>query len=176
VRGRKPKVDNISNIENVENEIRNQDYETAILYDKNGKQVIRKDGGKSQVGFTGKEVEMMKDGVLTHNHPGSMSFSYADIEMLRYGELKEIRAVGTDYSYSFKTSDLIKRWGEGDIKLRYRVSVQKAQKMLKSGTARHGTLEEVFGAGKANMLEGTHLTMKNLAEMLGAEYSRIPIN
>lgn len=70
--------------------------ETARLYDDSGKQLAKKDGDKASVTFTRAEIRSMKGGVLTHNHPSGGCFSPNDINMLREGKLKEIRAVTTE--------------------------------------------------------------------------------
>jgi len=69
--------------------------EEARLYDANGKRLFRKKGGSAEVYFAEKEIQLMKGGVLTHNHPGLNygCFSPNDINMLRQGRLSEIRCV-----------------------------------------------------------------------------------
>ena len=74
--------------------------ETAILYDSQGKTLLVKTGGESNVSFSQEEIQMMRGAVLTHNHPYSTTFSWADIAMLGNGHLSEIRAAvegGTFY-------------------------------------------------------------------------------
>jgi NAD+--asparagine ADP-ribosyltransferase len=87
-----------------ENSTRNDKIETAGLFDYKGNLLFDKRGSKNQVSFTSDEVKMMKGNLLTHNHPSGSSFSPEDINMLVKAELKEIRAVGSDRSYtlSFK--------------------------------------------------------------------------
>lgn len=88
-------------IHDIEDKIRNQNYETAAVVDKDGKAIIYKDGARNNVGFTRMECMMMKDNVLTHNHPGSSMFSYEDTNCFVRNNMKEIRATtreGTTYS------------------------------------------------------------------------------
>ena len=68
--------------------------ESAVLYDGTGKTVFTKLGTEHSVSFTKSEIRLMKGGVLTHNHPYSTTFSWADIGMLQKSQLAEIRAAG----------------------------------------------------------------------------------
>lgn len=67
--------------------------EYGILYDADGKRILRKKGDSRSVEFTPSQIKQMRGGVLTHNHPGADygCFSPADIDMLREGHLAEIR-------------------------------------------------------------------------------------
>jgi len=71
-----------------------QGFETAQAFNDDGSVAFRKDGGKSQVSFTFKEVQKVKGKVFTHNHPSGVSFSPEDITFLYRHDLKEIRAIG----------------------------------------------------------------------------------
>ena len=77
-------------------------FETAVAFDKNGVELLRKEGSKSAVHFSDADVDALRkaDGaVLTHNHPRGTSFSYDDINFMCMSELSEIRAFGTEYEY-----------------------------------------------------------------------------
>ena len=69
--------------------------ECGMLYDADGKLLFRQKGDASSVHFTAAQIKQMRGGVLTHNHPGANygCFSPADINMLRYGKLSEVRVV-----------------------------------------------------------------------------------
>lgn len=54
--------------------IMNQDKESAIVFDDNGKQIIFKDGEQHKVEFKGKELEQLKDMNFTHNHPTTSDY------------------------------------------------------------------------------------------------------
>lgn len=73
--------------------------EVSRLYASDGRQLFKKSGDVSSVVFTAKEIRQMRSGVLTHNHPGGGCFSPNDINMLRYGKLREIRAVTSEGVY-----------------------------------------------------------------------------
>ncbi len=79
-------------------------YETAVLYNSNGERVFIKKGKKDKVTFTKTEISKMKNGVLTHNHPNGTVFSPDDINMLRRGELSEIRACNGRGTYVLRNA------------------------------------------------------------------------
>ncbi len=86
-----------------------REKEAAVLYDGNGKTILTKSGTEQRVSFSKSEVKMMKGGVLTHNHPYSTTFSWADIDMLRRSQLSEIRATGNTGTYFMRQPA---RWPE----------------------------------------------------------------
>jgi hypothetical protein len=69
-------------------------HESAALYDLAGNLIFEKKGGAKQVKFSFGEVSLMKDAVLTHNHPNALALSQADIRVAVRYNLAEIRAVG----------------------------------------------------------------------------------
>lgn len=90
-------------VHGIEDQIRNQDFESAACVDKDGNVLFFKDGAKSEVRFTREEMAMMKDNVLTHNHPSSSMFSKEDVDCWIFNDMQEIRATnreGTTYSLS----------------------------------------------------------------------------
>ena len=104
------------NLRNAENRIRNDSVETAVLIGPNGDILLDKsDGMEASVNFTPKETALMKNGVLTHNHPSGSTFSEADIDLAFTHGVKEIRVVHTNGSYS-----LTRQYNIGDdIPFRY---------------------------------------------------------
>lgn len=111
-----------NDLKRVEERIVNQNFESAALY-VNGKLVLFKDGEARSVGFTREEVEKMKGGVFTHNHPSYLnatikdengneikapygnSFSLADIDIALHSGMKELRAVSGNRVYKLQISD-----------------------------------------------------------------------
>ena len=90
-------------VHEIEDKIRNQDYESAACVDKDGNVLLFKDGEQSQVAFTPKENALMAGNVLTHNHPSSSMFSKEDVDYWLSNDLQEIRAtnrLGITYSLS----------------------------------------------------------------------------
>ena len=90
-------------LDGVEASIRNNSYESAAIFDANGNLLLRKTGGDHEVKFSRAETALLKDSVLTHNHPemDALSvFSKADINMTTKHDLKEMRAVTRDTTYT----------------------------------------------------------------------------
>lgn len=77
-------------------------YETAILYDANGKLLFQKKGDSDEVRFDAKQIKQMRGGVLTHNHPNDSCFSPSDLNMARRGNLAEIRVATSDGVFAFR--------------------------------------------------------------------------
>lgn len=112
---RKAKNSTYAKIAQGENGIRmNAKFETAILYDKEGNVLLDKRGKATSVSFSKEDCHLMKDGILTHNHPRGWryaenklghignSFSPADICTAVSTDLAEIRAVTPTYTFSMK--------------------------------------------------------------------------
>lgn len=108
--GRKIDVASINgkSMEIVERVTREQAFESAALYDPTGKMIFFKNGKTSFVNFDHTEAALFPGNILTHNHPGSASFSDADVNVLIKYKIKEMRAVGDQWTYSMKiTKDTI---------------------------------------------------------------------
>ena len=58
-------------------EIQHSDDEHVSIFDKNGKEVFRADGNNNHVEY---DDDLAVNRVTVHNHPGSTTFSYGDIE------------------------------------------------------------------------------------------------
>lgn len=88
----------------VEDSIRNNSYESAVVFDENGKIILNKSGSEHEVKFSKADLASMKNGTLTHNHPGTTeaisTFSKADVDLSVRSGLKEMRAVTKDTTYS----------------------------------------------------------------------------
>lgn len=80
--------------------------EYGILYDAKGNKLFKKHGGKDEIVYTDIEAAMMRDGVLTHNHPHGATFTVDDIDMLGRTGLAELRAVGRDGVYVIRQPDV----------------------------------------------------------------------
>lgn len=101
-------------IHDIEDKIRNQNYESAACVDKDGNVLFFKDGEESQVAFNQEECRLMAGNVLTHNHPSSTSFSVEDVDCWLANDMQEIRAtnrLGITYSLS-RGEDFDKSIGE----------------------------------------------------------------
>ena len=62
-------------VHTIEDNIRNQDFESAACVDKDGNMIFFKNGITDRVGFSKEEQALCKDRTLTHNHPSSSMFS-----------------------------------------------------------------------------------------------------
>ncbi len=102
-------------VEKKENEIRmNAKFETSVGFDSNGNVILDKRGRSRSVRFTSEECKMLKDAVVTHNHPGGWaypensimrigsSFSPEDIAFTIGNDLSEFRAVTPNYTFVIK--------------------------------------------------------------------------
>lgn len=70
--------------------------------------LFSKKGNEDSVsGFTKAQIERMRGGVLTHNHPNGSCFSLADLNTFRLRGLSEIRACNQDGAYVLR---LIDKW------------------------------------------------------------------
>jgi SPP1 gp7 family putative phage head morphogenesis protein len=95
-----------SDIQGYEKGIAKQKTETAYVFDKNGKVLLEKNGGKAQVQFTSDELKRFKNSIVTHNHPGlGGSFSEADIKLACNNGILEMRAAGKQGVHIFKMKD-----------------------------------------------------------------------
>lgn len=166
-----------STLAGVEGKIRYQRFESAALFDASGNQVFFKDGEKYEVSFNESEVAMMKDGVLTHNHPRGWefpesdprhignSFSDSDIFLASQGDLREIRAVSRAHLYQMKRpSD---GWPDVDrIETVIYESESKVRadltKKIKNGLISNEDAESMH----------FHQIMKRVASSINAEYTR----
>lgn len=85
------------NTEEFSKKIMEQDKESAIVFDDNGKEIIFKDGEQHKVEFRGKELEQLKDMNFTHNHPTTSdydsTFSKEDLMFAYDNDLKSMTTI-----------------------------------------------------------------------------------
>lgn len=79
-----------------ENDITKNDFESAIVFDSHGNVLLKKTGEKHAVGFDEDELKLMKNAVVTHNHPSGVTFSPDDIYMAIEYDMQELRATTKD--------------------------------------------------------------------------------
>lgn len=101
-------------LNDVENEIRINRFETLVTIDSNGNEVLRKAGGERSVELTDEEMLLLNNNIVTHNHPGGWdypetsinrignSFSPSDIAVAINGNVSEIRAVTPNYTFAIE--------------------------------------------------------------------------
>lgn len=153
----------------IENRIRSQKFESAAIF-KDGKQLLFKNGEQSSVSFTDAEVTLMRDAILTHNHPGSKSFSREDVSMFVRQEMAEVRAVSQNFDYSLKNGtfnrknsdvkDVLNWYSHFDHEVRNEFEDLLADKKISLDFAN---------------AEHHHKIMLKLAERFGFKYNRIKI-
>lgn len=91
--------------QNVEKKSVKLQNEKMTLVNENGDIVHEKRGGRSRIHFDVYDEAMMgEDITLTHNHPGEYggTFSGADVSTLAHFNLRAIRAVGVEGTYSLE--------------------------------------------------------------------------
>lgn len=157
----------------------NKDFETAVLYNPKGEIIFEKAGelGKASVGFTRAEANLMKDNILTHNHPlgwqfpensirsiGS-SFSAQDVVLAVRNDLSEIRAVSRKMRFSMKRPE--GGWPDvevviDELNLQHVKTLQEFISRVNSGT---------MTEDQANVMH-FHTLWKRFAESLGIDYSK----
>ncbi len=85
-----------------EDVIRHNPLESAYAFDRQGILVLSKRGAKSEIGFTAAELLLLKDMVLTHNHPADVSLSPSDVELATAADIAEIRVVTPQWRHSLR--------------------------------------------------------------------------
>ena len=79
-------------------------YETAVVYNTDGSILFQKKGDSETVTFTRNQIKAMDGKVITHNHPNGSVFSPHDINIMRRGNLSEIRACNSDGAFVIRKS------------------------------------------------------------------------
>ena len=162
-----------------ENEIRmNKKFETAVAFDTDGNIVLDKRGGQYQVGFTKEECVLMKDCIITHNHPrgwaapeNSMarignSFSPDDIYLAVGNDAAEMRAVTPNFTFTMKRPN--NGWGIGLDKLKKTVN---AENKKLTNEFRQRIWSYTTTPAKASIIH-YHTLWKRIAAKLGWSYSK----
>jgi len=150
------------NILKFEKGIISQSYETVGLFTPDGKLIFKKDGSKNTVEFFGEEVGYMKGNILTHNHPSGSPFSDFDIFTFVQAQLREIRAAGKQYTYSFsyKKYDINKLYSLDDFMPVWREAITNTYNK--------------FDPEKLPASEFNHQCLVELSHLTGWVYRRIP--
>lgn len=165
-------------IEKTENEIRmNKEFETGVVYNKNGDVVIDKRGEKYSVIFTKEECAKMKDCIFTHNHPRGWShpeksierigssFSQQDIALAVYNNLAEMRAVTPNFTFVMKRPD--KGWGDYDKAMK--IIANENEKLYKEFSDRID--KNTLSIRQASTTH-YHILWKRVSKKLGWNYSK----
>ena len=101
-------------VREAEDSIRRQRYKTAIAWNVQGVQILRKEGEQYQVVFSDEEIALLNGATLTHNHPRGLefprndkrswgnSFSDADLHLACAARLSALRVVTPRLHFSLK--------------------------------------------------------------------------
>lgn len=165
-------------IYNTEDEIRNNDFETAAIFDSEGDPIIRIKGSKDSVSIPHADIPKLKDSIFTHNHPlekgeplngiGRATFSSADFRVAIIGDVAEMRAVSTDYIFSIKKPE--KGWPSLSL---FSITYKKTSLEV-SNLMRKRVLDGTTTNNKAKVVYH-NLINKKVCEKLGIEYIKTKI-
>ena len=170
----KPKLEKkLSVIEYMENEIVGNKYETALIFDKDGKIVTALKGDNSSVIIPIDKYPKIH--TLTHNHPTGNSFSGADISLAISRDMASIRAVGevnkhkVTYELKIPKDHYIKSRKNGDVLTRKRYDAITRQLQDKYEDLYLNRFnEDEYRTGKRH----THEVMQTLSKEMGFDYTR----
>ena len=132
-------------IHGIEDKIRNQNYETAAIVDEDGNVLLKKNGGRRQVGFTPMECAMMNGNTLTHNHPSSSIFSAEDISCFVGNDMKEMRATTREgATFSIKRAEGYDRIKGAEFLMEFQQNSRKARATAQSELDAKGFAEKIW--------------------------------
>lgn len=132
-------VDNGNTLDDVENAIRGQDYETMAAFDNKGKKIFEWTNNEpSSVAPPNGWAKYFKDNggaVITHNHPSSSSFSLQDLMTAASNDIPELRIASEKFNYSIKAPEgwpsveEIREYGEAQ----YKMFERQAERLISAG-------------------------------------------
>lgn len=151
-------------------------HEVSAAYDLNGKKLFEQtDGIESEITFNTDQLRMMKDAVITHNHPtvkgfsDGASFSLSDIQLLANTGAVEVRAISEKYVHIARPKKIGQHSMLGNTALlaaRDELSRLKAhyQPLINSKKISYDEAQQRLN----------HELWENVAKMGFIEYQRIP--
>jgi hypothetical protein len=96
-----------------EDRIRFDDLESVLVFDRNGREIFRRVGHQDSVDVSASDLRMMRDAIITHNHPGGLvdgppalrgtSFSTTDVELAAFVQAAEVRVVTAGWRYRLRS-------------------------------------------------------------------------
>lgn len=148
----------------IEDLVRGEKNEFGAFIGQDGAVLLRRAGQPDKVSYFEDELLQMRGATFTHNHPGGLSFSVADVRIASFAGLSELRAVAPHYRHMMAPKG---RWpAEADIKQAYAHELAAAQRdvdtMVKSGEM----------SVKYATAEIHHLAWVRAAAKLGLKYTR----
>jgi len=160
----------------IANKIRNQKYETFVLFDNKGNVVFQKDGGEDYVKLDGYSLKkaIKRNKTTIHNHPKGSSFSWEDINIvLNAGhESMYVCSKKYDYKIEFDYEKINEKYG--DIE---RFRKELANENLRANVEVRNKLEDMIDDGKitpqeAEILHENLVWNKIQDRMVGIKYIR----
>lgn len=170
---------------NIEAKIRNMKTERVYAFDKNGMEITHTINGQKDRATLSAKNGQLKDSVITHNHPNvhgntiagrvGTTLSYQDVSMAIRRNIKEMRVVTKEYTYSLKRKT--SNWGvnSNDFVSSYNKEMRswadKYKVRERADKLRRGTPGYQQFADKVNNGLG-HSILKTLASRYGWNYTR----
>ncbi len=158
-------------ISKCEKDLRRQKrFEVGVCFNSKGKALFTQKGDVSTVHYDKRQMELMKNNVLVHNHPSvndendkyevlfGHSISIGDVIMASVNNLKETRVVAGSYTYAIKRPE--NGWPSVD-------DIHDAFKKSSIHVAKE------YNGGRFYNALFSHLNMKYAARILGLNYERI---
>lgn len=148
----------------LEERIRRDDRETGAFFAPDGAMVLKRTGAPDSVTYSSTELASMQGALFTHNHPGGLTFSLADVQSASFGNLAELRAVAPGYRHVMApTGD----WpAERAIQRAYDRELDRAQQDVAT-MVKAGELSVSYATAEIH-----HLAWVRAAAKLGLKYTR----
>jgi hypothetical protein len=151
-----------------------RDRETGIIFDIDGNEITRTGGDSDVVVWSDDDIVLMKDAVMTHNHPVTGgSFSISDVELAMKADMVEIRAVGRDSLdnvYVYRLTRPPAGWGELG---KYYETVGTSNDAVKNELWAKIN-DRVIAPSKAEFTHN-HEVMKRVADRMGWNYEMVGV-
>ena len=101
-------------LQQVEKEIAERKFETAVCFDKNGKAKYAQVGDEDSIKFTRIQLLQMKGADITHNHPLGTPPSPEDLYLMKNYEANSFRTTGKDGTYVLTYSEEVENLPDFD--------------------------------------------------------------
>ncbi len=155
-------------VSNFESSHAQQSKESCIGIDKNGKVVLSKTGGESEVSFTSEEMKSVENArVFVHNHPAGSSFSDKDLDFACRTNPVEMKVVSNEYNYNLKLLYPAEGWPSTSSALVKTYKTELDRLMPKYSAI----YERTQNAEKTNQAH-THEVMSSVADKYTLVYTR----
>lgn len=147
----------------VEPSLRTGTVERLIAYDQVGREVLRLDGSEDEVKIPRAAYGMLRNTVVTHNHPQGRSFSEDDIIAAVELDLFELRVVSRGFTFRLRRPE--RGWGDraiDELQTAYDEVSRSIDHLVASGTVTQEVADRF----------AHHELAKRFAARVGAQYRR----